>query len=74
MKFNKAYFQVSWNWFVVLPTIIIVRNEQMYYEKNFSIQFHWLGFHLRFLWIKENEIKDLYEKLRVFDEYVRSKK
>lgn len=56
MKFKHFYFQILWNWIVLIPTIIIMIDEQMYYDKNFSIQFHWLGFHLKWFWIgKENK-------------------
>lgn len=56
MKFKHFYFQIHWDWLVLLPTIIIMIDEQMYYDKNFSIQLHWLGFHLKWFWIgKENK-------------------
>lgn len=56
MKFKHFYFQIHWDWLVLIPTIIISINEQMYYDKNSSIQFHWLGFHLKWFWIgKENK-------------------
>lgn len=55
MKFKHFYFQIVWCWFVVIPTIIVMKDEQIYMNKNFSIQLHWLGFHLKWFWIKENK-------------------
>ena len=52
MKFKHFNFQIHWDWFVLIPTIIIMIDEQIYYDKNFSIQLHWLGFHLRWFWIR----------------------
>lgn len=36
-----------------LPTIRTVVDNMIYVEKNFSIEFHWLVFHGRLLFIKE---------------------
>lgn len=55
MKFKGFRFEHYWNFFVVFPTIIIFANEQRYFSNNLSIQIHWLGFHLRWLWEKGNE-------------------
>lgn len=54
MKFKHFYFQICWNWIVLIPTITIMIDEQMWYDKNFSIQFNWLCFHFKWLWIKNN--------------------
>ena len=48
MKFQFSRYK---DWIYILPTIVLVRNEPMYYAKNFAIQIHWLGFHIRWLWV-----------------------
>lgn len=52
MEFKRFYFQIIWEWFFIFPTIVICKDEQHYYDKNFSIQIHWLCFHLKWFWIK----------------------
>ena len=53
MKYKGIKYLMCWKWFVIIPTITILKDEPQYLDKNFSIQFHWLGFHLRWFWIKE---------------------
>lgn len=58
MKYKSFNYLISWTWFVIFPTITILKDEPQYLDKNFSIQFHWLGFHLRWFWMKESEDKN----------------
>ena len=53
MRFQNFRCFTSWKWFVIFPTIVILRDEPQYFDNNFAIQVHWLGFHLRWFWIKE---------------------
>lgn len=56
---NKKYtlcrkdFEIYKNDIHLLPTIRTVINDRMYTEKNFSIEFHFLVFHARLLFVKE---------------------
>lgn len=56
---NKKYtlcrkdFEIYKNDINLLPTIRTVINDRMYTEKNFSIEFHFLVFHARLLFVKE---------------------
>ena len=55
MKYKGFKYFIDWKWFVIIPTITILKDEPQYFDKNFTIQFHWLGFHSRWFWIKENK-------------------
>lgn len=52
-KLFRREFQTWKNEINLLPTIKVVINNMIYYEKNFSIEFHFLIFHSRLLWLKE---------------------
>lgn len=55
MKLYKKEF-VTWkNSIDILPSLIIRWNEVIYIHKSFSIEFHWIIFHARLLWLKEGE-------------------
>lgn len=53
MTYKGFKYHIDWTWLVIFPTIIILKDEPQYFDKNFAIQIHWLGFHLRWFWIKE---------------------
>ena len=53
MKYENFRYFISWKWLVIFPTIVILKDEPQYFDKNFTIQLHWLCFHLRWFWIKE---------------------
>jgi hypothetical protein len=55
MKFKKFYNLTDRCWIVFFPTIVLTINDPIYREKNFSIQFHFLGFHLKWFFIKEGK-------------------
>ena len=55
MKFRKFYYITDWEWFFIIPTIEIVKNEPQYFDKNFSIKFHCFGFHFKWFFIKEGK-------------------
>lgn len=52
-KLYKKDFEIYKNDIHWLPTIRTVIDNMIYIEKNFSIEFHWLVFHSRLLFIKE---------------------
>lgn len=53
MKYKGFKYLTSWTWFVIFPTITLLFNDRVYMHKNLAIEIHWLGFHLRWFWIKE---------------------
>jgi len=53
MKFNRFQFNNYWGRIVLIPTIVIDRNDPIYCRHNFSIELHWLGWHCRWQWIEE---------------------
>ena len=53
MKFERFRYKKSWDWIFILPTVCIFINEMIYGRENFSIEFHWLGWHFMWLWLKE---------------------
>lgn len=55
MKLFRKDFQTWKEDIYFFPTIEIVKNNMMYRDRNFSICFHWLVFHVRFLFL-ESEV------------------
>jgi len=53
MKFERFRYMKAWDWISILPTVFISINEMIYGRENFSIHFHWLGWHFMWLWLKE---------------------
>ncbi len=56
MKLYRKDFRIFKDLFYIFPTIVLSFNELIYSERNFSIQFRWLVFHARLLWIQESEV------------------
>ena len=54
MKLYSKDIFVFRNWITLVPTVEIHIGDPQYKEKNFTISFHWLVFHARLLWIKED--------------------
>ena len=55
MKLYK-HEAVTWkNQIFIIPTIALGINTPIYIERNFSIEFHWLIFNARLLWIEEDK-------------------
>lgn len=52
MKLYKKQFNIFKDYIVILPTIILRSNEPYYLDRNFAIEFHWLVFHARLLWLE----------------------
>ena len=52
MRFDRFKFITVWNWICILPSIVLIWNEQIYEPENFSINIHWLGWHLQWRWFK----------------------
>ena len=48
MKFT---FIIVKNWIYIIPSIEFTINELVYGRPNFSIQLHWLCFHMRWRWL-----------------------
>lgn len=53
MKFDKrrCAFEMWKNVWYALPTIVIRTNQYIYRDVNCSIEFHWLCFHARLMWM-----------------------
>lgn len=54
-KFYRKDFFISRNYIHLLPTIVIQTNNLMWVEENIAIQFHWLCFNGRLMWMKGTE-------------------
>lgn len=52
-KLERKDFQIWKDNIYLLPTINISIDDVMYINKNFSIEFHWLAFHGRLLFMKQ---------------------
>lgn len=57
MKFDRFKFTLAWNWFYLFPTIAIVSNNSIYFEKDFSIGLHWLCWHFQWRWVEDNDMR-----------------
>jgi len=55
MQFKRFQFMTDWEWLVLIPTIQLIRNEQIYMDKNFRVSLHWLGWHLSWLWVERRD-------------------
>lgn len=55
MKMIRKDFCVFKDYFYILPTIALAFNDLRYVQKTFQIEFRWLVFHARLLWVKEGE-------------------
>lgn len=55
MKFRRFDFMTAWDWVAIIPTIILVWNEQIYCNKNFRVSIHWLGWHIAWQWMETEE-------------------
>jgi len=58
MKLYRKDFCIFKDLVCILPTIILAFNEQIYTERNFAIEFRWLVFHARLLWLESKHIGD----------------
>ena len=54
MKLYRKNFVIWKNSIDILPSLTIRWNDPEYILKTFSIEFHWIVFHARFLWLKES--------------------
>ena len=53
-KFFRFDREVWKNDIYLFPTVRIFVRNQIYGRDNFSVEVHWLVFHFRWLWIKED--------------------
>lgn len=57
MKFKRFYRLSDWSWFFLIPEVIFRSDEPNYCPKHtFRVSIHWLGWHISWLWIKEDEV------------------
>ena len=52
-KLDRKDFQIYKNDIYILPTFRLYLDNHMYVDKNFSIEFHFIVFHSRLLFMKE---------------------
>ncbi len=55
MKLKRKDFEIWKNDIYIIPTFRMFINNMIYTNRNFSIEFHWLVFHARLLWVAESE-------------------
>ena len=55
MKLKRKDFEIWKNDIYIIPTFRMFINNMIYTNRNFSIEFHWLVFHARLLWVEESE-------------------
>lgn len=53
MKLYRKQFNIAKDYIFILPTIAVSLDEPYYLDRNFAIEFHWLVFHARLLWLEE---------------------
>lgn len=52
MTFYRKDFQIYRDWITIIPTIQIHINNAIYIHRNIAIEFSWLVFHARFMWME----------------------
>ena len=57
MKLFRKDFCVLKDYVFILPSIALSFNDLRYSAHTFAIEFRWLVFHARLLWVKEGEQK-----------------
>lgn len=57
MRLHKYTFQTCYDVWNILPTITIIFDESMYTSHNFAICFHFLCWHMRWVWIEKEQNK-----------------
>ena len=62
-KLSRKWCEIYKNKIFLLPTIVVNGMDWLYTTKNFSIEFHFLCFHAKLLWMDANRV-DLEKKLR----------
>lgn len=58
MRLYRKDFYIFKDFIFILPTIILTFNVPIYIERNFAIEFRWLVFHARIMWMAESEDKE----------------
>ena len=58
MKLVRKDFGIWKHDIFILPTFRVYINNMLYSIKNFSIEFHWIVFHARLLFVPESEDTD----------------
>lgn len=53
MRLYKKEFKIIKDYISIVPTIVLKPNEPYFLDRYFEIEFHWLVFHARMLWKKE---------------------
>lgn len=52
MKLYRKDFRIYKDIIYLLPAIILAFNDPIYSERNYAIEFRWLIFHARLLWLE----------------------
>lgn len=55
MRLHKYAFQTCYDVWNILPTITIIFDEAMYRPHNFAICFHFLCWHMRWVWLEKEQ-------------------
>lgn len=55
MKFDKFTYITDWEWFFIFPCIVTIKDEAYLCCKNFTIGFHFLGWHFRWRWLERED-------------------
>lgn len=57
MKLTRFFKEVYWKQFSVFPNITIIKDDMLYICPNWKIKFSFLGFHVAWLFQKEDMIR-----------------
>ena len=52
MKLYRRDFRIFKDFIFIFPTIILALNDPIYSKQNIAIEFRWLVFHARLLWMR----------------------
>lgn len=55
MRLYRKDFKIFKDYVFLLPSIILAFNDRIYTKRNFAIEFRWLVFHARLLWLEGSD-------------------
>lgn len=53
LRFENFWAHIFTDYIALIPTVIVRNDSPLYMCRSFAIEFHFLMFHMRWLWLEE---------------------